>query len=72
MDEELKVEVYNGGERVGFFFIPLGADMKFLKRNVPYLIRAAQMMVKEKTLGMARQHTASDSPDSKPVRKLER
>ena len=48
MDEELKVEVYNGGQRVGFFFIPVGADMEFLKRNTPYLIRAAQMMAQEK------------------------
>ena len=50
MDEELKVEVYNGGQRVGLFFIPISADMQFLKRNVPYLIRAAQIIAKEKAL----------------------
>ena len=34
-------------ENVGHFYIPTRADLKWLQKNVPYLIRAAQGMSNE-------------------------
>lgn len=46
----LKVKVYTltekgkDKEEIGHFYIPTRADLEWLKRNVPFLVRAAQVM----------------------------
>ena len=46
----LKVKIYKisnvevEGKEIGHFYIPTGVSMSWLKRNVPLLIRGAQVM----------------------------
>jgi len=37
-------------EEVGHFYVPSDADLDWIKKNVPYIIRAAQLMALEDSI----------------------